>query len=171
MRWLADLCGLPPVEQFPKLVSTLLTDDDSAAAAYVSWCIRHPNPGSHFEKATMHLLGLSDAELIIALRRLQYDGLLYRYKSEVVGHIFFQRHDSDLCAFSVWVGEEFRTSKVWATFSLDFVALASSLAEIKRVRAGAGNSRITLHVLALLNPHAEGLGWKLSADGWINFLR
>lgn len=172
VRWLADLCGLPPIEQAPQLASKLLAHGDwnSSAAEHVSWWIRHPNPGSLFEKAATPLLSLPDNELITALRDLQYDGLLYQEGGEVVGHVFFQRHDSDLCAFSAWVGEQFRTSKLWAIISLDFIAIASDLTGIRRARVGAGNSPITRHTLALLDPHAERLGWQISADGWINFL-
>src|ERR1043166_4947563 len=94
LRWLADACGLPPVALVPSLASTLLARPDTArrAADYVAWWIRHPDPGSSFERATRHLIDQPDDSLINTLRGMNYDGLLYRQDGKIVWHAFFQRH-------------------------------------------------------------------------------
>src|SRR6185436_2630423 len=127
VRWLADLCGLPPVDYFPSLTSALLDDVRFAGPtiAYVAWWVRHPSPGSHFEAATRHLNEMPDAPLVATLLTLGYDGLIYQHAGEVVGHVFFQRHSADVCAFSSSVDERYRGTELWVTFSFDFVAHAS----------------------------------------------
>jgi len=171
VRWLADLCGLPPIALLPTLASTLLASPDTArrAADYVAWWIRHPDPGSSFERATRHLMDQPDDALIKTLRGMDYDGLLYRQDGKVVWHAFFQRHGADLCAFSCSVGTGNRRGKEWATIGADFAAFASALAGVRRARWGSGNHAITRQFLALLEPHAAKLGWRVLADGWIHF--
>src|SRR5262249_37297662 len=98
VRWLAEVCGLPPIALLPTLASRLLASPDTArrAADYVAWWIRHPDPGSSFERATGHLIDQPDDALIKTLRGMDYDGLLYRQDGKILGHVFFQRHGSDL---------------------------------------------------------------------------
>ena len=171
VRWLADLCGVPPVDHFPCLASALLDDVRFAdpIVAYVGWWIRHPSPGSHFEAATGHLKEMTDSPLVATLLTLGYDGLIYQHAGEIVGHVFFQRHGADLCAFSSSVDERYRGGELWATFSFDFVAYASQLADVTRARLGGGNHPITRGLVARLIPHVARLGWQVSRDGWIDF--
>jgi hypothetical protein len=172
VRWLAELCGLPLAPLVPTLASALLARRETAhqLANYLAWWIRHPDPGSSFERATRHLINLPDSLLIATLRGMDYDGLLYRQGSEIVWHVFFQRHGPDVCAFSCSVGES-RGSGVWPTIAADFTAFASMLAAVRRARWGSGNHPISGHFLTLLKPHATKLGWCVSADGWIEFSR
>jgi hypothetical protein len=173
VRWLAELCGLPPVALVPSLASSILANAGTArpAATYLAWWIRHPEPGSSFERATRHLIDLRDAALIETLLRMDYDGLLYRDDGEIVWHVFFQRHGADLCAFSCSVGEQSRGGGVWPTIAADFTAFASALAGVRRARWGSGNHPISGQFLALLEPHAATRGWRVGADGWIEFSR
>jgi hypothetical protein len=172
VRWLADLCGLTPTALVPSLASTLLAKPGTAhaVAQYLAWWIRHPNPGSAFDRATRHLIDQPDSPLIETLLGMHYDGLLYRRDGEIGGHVFFQRHGADLCAFSCSVGKS-RPGKVWATIAADFTAYAAALAGVRRVRWGSGNHPITGQFLALIEPHAAKLGWHVFADGWIEFSR
>jgi len=170
-RWLAERCGLPPVAVFPSLGSRLLQDPEAAGVvtAHIAWWVRHPNPGSRFEAVTRHLCQMPDAKLVSALQALGYDGLIYRRRGEIIGHVFFQRHGSDLCAFAAWVGAGRARRKFWAIFLLDFVALAAQMPDVTRARVGGGNHPITHHFVALLAPHAPALGWRVSSDGWVDF--
>jgi hypothetical protein len=171
VRWLADLCGLPPTDDFPDLASALLDDVrlEGAVTAYVDWWIRHPDPLSRFERSTRHLLKMPDAMRVATLLKMGYDGLLYQREGEIVGHVFFQRHGADLCAFSSSISERYRGGKRWAIFLMDFVAFASQRADVTRARVGGGNHPITRGLVALIKPHVSGLGWRVSRDGWINF--
>ena|ERR1043166_2842318 len=170
VRWLAELCGFPPTALIPCLARTLLAKRETAHAVtqYLAWWIRHPNPDSIFDRATRHLLDQPDSMLIETSRAMHYDGLLYRRDGEIVSHVFFQRHGADLCAFSCSVGES-RGGKVWSTIAADFTAYASMLAGVRRARWGSGNHPITSHFLALIEPHAGKLGWRVFPDGWIEF--
>jgi hypothetical protein len=172
LRWLADLCGVPPVDYLPSLASALLDDRTliDPTIAYVSWWVRHPNPGSHFDVATRRFNEMPDAALVANLRMLGYDGLIYHHAGEILGHVFFQRHDVDLCAFSSAVSEKYRGGELWATFSLDFVAYAYALTDVARARIGAGNHPITRGLVSLLIPHVANLGWRVTDDGWVDFL-
>jgi hypothetical protein len=91
VRWLADLCGLPPADDFPSLASALLRDAKVAGAvtAYLGWWIRHPDPLSRFERATRRLPKMPDAALVAELLKMGYDGLLYLREGEIGGHVFF----------------------------------------------------------------------------------
>jgi len=171
VRWLADLCGLPSADDFPSLASALLDDARIAGAvtAYLGWWIRHPDPLSRFERTTRQLPKMPDAALVAALLKMGYDGLLYQQEGEIVGHVFFQRHGADLCAFSSSIGERYRGGKRWAIFSIDFVAFASQIPDVTRARVGGGNHPITRGLVALLKPHVSGLGWRVSRDGWVYF--
>jgi hypothetical protein len=170
VRWLAELCGFPSTALVPSLASTLLATRETAHAVtqYLAWWIRHPNPGSAFDRATRHLIDQPDSLLIETLRGMHYDGLLYRRDGEIVWHVFFQRHGADLCAFSCSVGES-RGGRIWPTIAADFTAYASALAGVRRVRWGSGNHPITSHFLTLIEPHAGKLGWRVFPDGRIEF--
>ena len=138
LRWLAELCGLPPTNAYPSLASALLDDPAlvGPATAYIAWWIRHPDPGSRFDQAIRHLSQMPDAALVPALRNLGYDGLLYLRRDDIVGHVFFQRNGMDLCAFSASVSECSRGGKFWATVLMEFVAFASQLPDVTRARVG-----------------------------------
>jgi hypothetical protein len=171
LRWLAELCGLPSVALVPDLVSTLLAKraTEHQAADYVAWWIRHPDPGSTFERAMRHLIDLRDDALIAALRQMDYGGLLYRQEGKIVWHVFFQRHGADLCAFSCSAGKHSRRGKVWATIAADFTAFASTRPGVTRARWGSGNDGITRNFLARLKPHTAQLGWRVLPDGGVDF--
>ena len=112
---------------------------------------------------------MPDRALVATLLKIGYDGLLYQREGEIVGHVFFQRHGADLCAFSSSVSEGHRGGKHWAIFVVDFVAFAYQIAGVTRARIGGGNHPITRGVVALLRPHVTKLGWRVSRDGWIDF--
>jgi len=169
--WLARRCGLPSFEAPPILASSVLTATGASSPehCYIRWWARHPDAGSRFDKAVRALPEMSDAALVATLLRMDYDGLLYRQHGTIVGHVFFQRHGTDLCAFSCSLGKVHRRSKLWATVVIDFVEFASGLSGINRARVGGGNHPITRGCMATLKPHAAGLGWTVSRDGWVDF--
>ena len=137
-------------------------------AEYVGRWSRSPEPGSNFVRSVGHLPNISDAELAIALRKKGYDGLLYVSSGEIVGHMFFQRHDTELHAFSAWAAESHRGEKLMGTASMDFVAYAWACPKTARARVGTGHS-LTEHLLAPLRPVVASLGWCLVEGGWIDF--
>src|SRR4051812_30513476 len=88
VRWLAALCGLPHIEIFPSLASTLLRRETHAAAvtAHAAWWARHPNPAGQFGRSVRFAPETSDVALTASLAQQGYDGLLYLEDGEVVGH-------------------------------------------------------------------------------------
>lgn len=171
-RWLAELCGLPPVDAPPRLVSAMLAQDAHAAAAiaHVAWWSRHAEPDGHFERAARDLPDLPDAPRVAALMARGYDGLLYCRGGAIVGHFFFQRHDAEMHAFAGWADERHRDGKLIATAAMDFLAHAFESHGVVRARIGTGHA-LTGRLLAPLNPACERLGWRVREGGWIDFFK
>src|SRR5262249_19752722 len=90
---------------------------------------------------------------------------------EIVSHFFFQRHGPELHAFSAWVCESHRREDLIATVAMDFVAYAVHRPGAVRIRVGAGGNPLADRWLAPLKPVANGLGWRMLADGWVDFGR
>jgi len=171
VRWLAELCGLPPAPYYPDLASAVMASGEHMAAAlrHIAWWSRHPDAGSQFERAIENLPDTSDASRVATLRALGYDGLLYCQHGKIIGHVFFQRHDSALHGFSCWADEALRGRIFFRIAVMDFLALASQCRDIVRARAGGGHYPITTLVLTRLRRVANKLGWRLHDDGWVDF--
>ena len=168
VRWLADLCGMPAAGVLPCLASTLWSQPDYAAvAAHVAYWARHPDPESNFARTTGRLPDIPDAALAALLGHRGYDGLVYLDDREVVGHCFFQRHDTELHGFAVWFAEHQRGGKLMAIAFFDLVAYASACAGIARVRVGKG--RPADRLLPPLKPLTAKLGWRMRQGGWVDF--
>ena len=75
VRWLAELCGLPPAPYYPDLASSIMASGEHMAAAlrHIAWWSRHPDAGSQFERAIENLPDTSDASRVATLRALGYD--------------------------------------------------------------------------------------------------
>lgn len=82
---------------------------EAALKHLIHW-LRHPDPGSPFEKKTRYLRWLPDAILVPLLRALRYNGLLFldNERDEILGHIFFQKHSDGLHLFAAWLAEHQR---------------------------------------------------------------
>ena len=171
VRWLAELCGLPPTPYYPDLASAVMANGERSAAAlqHIAWWSKHPDAGSQFERAIRDLPDTSDASRVAALRALGYDGLLYFQHGKIIGHVFFQRHDSALHGFSCWADETLRGRIFFRIAVMDFLAHASQCRDIVRARAGGGHYPITTLVLTRLRRVANKLGWRLHDDGWVDF--
>jgi hypothetical protein len=170
VRWLADLCGLPSSDARPLLVSKLLTTGSGdTVKAYLARCARGAPETTNFVRLTRHLHHLPDDVLLSTLIKQSYDGLVFAQHREIFGHVFFQRHGSELHGFSSAVHKPRQGRKLWAIFPLDFVAFASECDGITKARMGAGNSPITRHLVDILSPHTAALGWSVSPDGWVTF--
>jgi hypothetical protein len=169
VRWLADLCGLPPVDCLPHAASEQVAQQEHAAevVAHVGWWARHPVPDSNFARATGSLPDIPDAELFAVLSQKGYDGLLYRNEREIIGHCFFQRHDTELHAFSMWVSEEHRGGSLMAIGCFDFMAYASARPGIVRARFGTGHPGDRL--LRPLKRFSASLGWQVRTGAWVEF--
>jgi hypothetical protein len=172
VRWLAESCGVAsPGVSLPRLFTELLSAPEHAAAAqaYIAWWIHHADEGSSFDTVIRPISALPDEALIETLRRRNYDGLCYFAEGEIVGHVFFQNHGGEMCAFSASVAQKLRGGRLSALFVLDFVAYAARVPGIRRVSVGTGRNPVTRAVVALLGRHAEDLGWRVGEDGWIEF--
>jgi len=169
VRWLADLCGLPPVDCLPDVASDAVAQQDHAAevVAHVGWWARHPVADSNFARSIGRLPDISDAELFEVLNRKGYDGLLYRNEGEIIGHCFFQRHDAEMHAFSMWVSEGHRGGSLMVTACFDFMAYASAQPGIVRARFGTGHPGDRL--LRRLKQFSAGLGWQVRRGAWVEF--
>jgi hypothetical protein len=168
-RWLAELCGLPSPHCSPHLASILVAQEEHAteAAAHIGWWSRHPNAGSEFARLAGPIPDISDSQVFAALNQRGYDGLLYKMDGKVIGHCFFQRHDTELHAFSVWISEQHRGGAFMAMAFFDFVAYASMCPGIMRARVGAG--RPGDRILRPLKRFSENLGWLVRKGAWVDF--
>ncbi len=168
-RWLAELCGLPSLHCLPHLASILIAQGEHAteAAAHIGWWSRHPNAGSQFAHLVGPIPDIPDSQLFAALNQRGYDGLLYKMDGKVIGHCFFQRHDTELHAFSVWISEQHRGGTFMAIAGFDFIAYASTCPGIVRARVGTGHPGD--RVLRPLKRFSEGLGWCVRKGAWVDF--
>lgn len=174
VRWLAELCGVAEASApLPRLASEMLADSECTAPTrdYIARWMRNPDAGSTFESRTSLLHELPDEAAISLLVQRGYDGLIYPTEDGIAGHVFFQRHDSEVNAFSVAVTECFRGGRWWATFSLDFVAFAASASCNRRASVGTGKNHVARLLVKLMQPHASSIGWKVNDNGWIDFVK
>jgi len=170
VRWLSTLCGLAPDWPLPYLASSLLSGGDQAQIfSYIAHWARHPEAGSSFERAVGHLPDIPDKQLAAALHDRGYDGLLYFEDKEIVGHLFFQRHDSEVHAFSAWLTERRRGEDLTAVTFFDLLACASASAGIKRTRFGRG--QVATRLLSPLERAGASLRWRVRTGGWVDFSR
>jgi hypothetical protein len=169
VRWLADLCGVPPLDYLPHVASEEVAQQEHTAevVAHVGWWARHPVPDSNFARSIGTLSDIPDAELFAALRQRGYDGLLYRDEREIIGHCFFQRHDSELHAFSMWGSDKHRGGSLMVIACFDFMAYASARPGIARARFGAG--QLGDRLLRPLKQFSAGLGWQVRTGAWVEF--
>jgi hypothetical protein len=162
------MCGLPTTSLPPCLVSTLLTQaNHGVVAAHVAYWARNPDPGSNFARIIGRLPEIPDAALAASLGQRGYDGLVYVDDKEIVGHCFFQRRDTELHGFAVWVAEHQRGGKLMAIACFDFIAYASACPGITRARIGTGHPADRL--LLPLKPISANLGWRMRQGGWVDF--
>ena len=162
------MCGLPTTSLPPCLVSTLLTQaNHGVVAAHVAYWARNPDPGSNFARIIGRLPDIPDAALAASLGQRGYDGLVYVDDKEIVGHCFFQRRDTELHGFAVWVAEHQRGGKLMAIACFDFIAYASACPGITRARIGTGHPADRL--LLPLKPISANLGWHMRQGGWVDF--
>lgn len=172
VRWLAELCGVAGASApLPRLASEMLSDPEWAAAvqAYLVWWMRNPDKGSTFEARTSALRELPDDEIVPSLKRLGYDGLIYPCGGDIAGHVFFQKRENELSAFSAAVTKSFRGGRRWATFSLDYVAYAAALPGVRRASVGTGRNMVARLLVKLIRGHSAEIGWQVHDDGWIEF--
>jgi hypothetical protein len=169
-RWLAEVCGLPPIDTLPRLASAMLGQEEHAAAviAHIAWWSRHPDPGGNFERAVRDLSDMPDTSRVAALLARGYDGLLYCQDDTIAGHFFFQRHGAEMHAFAAWADERHRGSKLVATAAMDFLAHAFQSHGVVRARVGTGHA-FSDRLLAPLKPACDRLGWRVREGGWIDF--
>jgi RimJ/RimL family protein N-acetyltransferase len=169
LRWLAELCGLSPVDHRPLLASDMVAEDERATEvlAHIGWWARHPEADSNFARANGRMPNASDAEIFAALNKNGYDGLLYTHQREIIGHCFFQRHHTELHGFSVWVSEQYRGGSLMATACFDLMAYASACQGVVRARFGTGPWSDRL--MRPLKQCSAGLGWRVRRGGWVEF--
>lgn len=169
VRWLANLCGLPSAYCLPRLASALIADKEhvAKAAAHVGWWSRNAGSASNFVRLTGSIPHVPDTEVFAVLHRKGYDGLLYEQDGRIVGHCFFQRHSTELHAFSVWIDEQHRGRTFMAIAFFDFVAHASTCPGIVKARVGAGHPGD--RILRPLKLFSEKLGWRVSKGAWVDF--
>jgi hypothetical protein len=174
VRWLArkvlplERNGLAAEVPTPRLVSASARSSGDIRN-YVSWWAHHPSPGSTFESRTWWRRAMPSALVVRALTALRYDGLIYVTNGTVVGHVFFQKHQSALHGFSTAVHDGFEGGGHSVVMMLDFVAYAAGTPGITAARVGKGENNTTRRLLSRLRAHAETLDWRVEADGWVTF--
>lgn len=172
LRWLASHCGVvAPSAPAPCLASQMMRDPEFAKVIlpYLILWMRHPDKGSTFESAASALAGFSDEDAVRWLAQRGYDGLIFVFGGEIVGHLFFQRHPGEICVFSLAATDRCRSRKWWVVFGLDFIAYAAGIPGIQRMSVGTGKNPVGRLFIRLVRRHASSLGWKATDDGWIDF--
>lgn len=132
---------------------------------------RSPEAGGNFDLKTASMRLLPDDVLLRALLRFRYSGLVYTRGEAVIGHVFDQQHDDTLHAFSIAVNAPFQGHGYAQVMSMDYLAHASQRDDVVAVRFGRGRNAVSRELLKTLGGHQERLGWRVSADGWIEFPR
>jgi RimJ/RimL family protein N-acetyltransferase len=136
---------------------------------YLIWWIRHPDPTGMFATRTRWLRWLPAPLLLRLLFARGYDGLVYVKDDVVVGHVFFQRRGPALHGFSIGVNEPFTGTGYSVAMLFDYVAYASQVPGIVRVRVGRGQNNTTRRFLQRLRKYEDQLAWRVDDDGWVTF--
>lgn len=104
---------------------------------HVAHWIKNPDKGSVFARKTRLLRWLPRTALFKLLQIGRYDGLIFFQPGEVIAHVFFQRHGSDLHMFSVAVAPAHRGNGYAEQALRCFIEHARARPGISRVRLGA----------------------------------
>jgi GNAT superfamily N-acetyltransferase len=137
---------------------------------YVSWWIRHPEPGSRFEKRIKKLRWLPDFVLIMILRQQKYDGLIWHDGNQVLTHIFYARSGGDVMPFSLAVSEAMKGRGLGKWIFLDFVLrYAPGLSGARRCRVGADGHWLPLVVSEYLANREDLLGIVIDEQNWVTY--
>ena len=137
---------------------------------YVAWWIRHPDPGSRFEKRTRWLRALPDMALISLLRLGRYDGLIYHHGENVVTHIFYVQKGEDVHPFSLAVSDDYQGLGLAKWLFLYFVLeYAPTLQGARRCRVGADGHWLPIFVAEYIKQREGRLNVSIDADNWVTF--
>ncbi len=139
----------------------------------VDW-IKHPDPGSAFERNTRLIRWLPGWILIILLELCGYDGVIILSDTTVIGHCFFQKHRQDWRAFSVFVKAEERGKQYAQLMHKMFLEEAYKDPRILAVRIGAGGNEAILRIWKKFIDGEIVVPCTIEAGtgiGWIRFLR
>jgi hypothetical protein len=102
---------------------------EKVKAYAVNWA-RKPDAGSEFEEKVTPLLGLSDEQLFARLIGGGYDGLLlFDETGEIIGHVFYQKHNGWWGVLHVFVTESMRERRYATRMVVDRV-IAGMKAEL-----------------------------------------
>jgi RimJ/RimL family protein N-acetyltransferase len=169
-RWLQP--GVMPssvVRLAAELPTPQLASGNSTPAVreYLLWWIGHSNPGGRFRAQTRWLQWVPSTIRARSLFALGYDGLIYVKNGAIMGHVFYQRHESSIHGFSTAISEPFDGRGYSVAMLLDFVAHAHNTPGVGRVRIGAGQNNVTRRFLERIKKHESQLGWQVSLDGWV----
>jgi hypothetical protein len=173
LRWLAESVlpddhsglDLPPSPVRVQLACSPQVRD------YVLRWARCPVAGGSFDIRTRGLRSLPDPLLLRALLGLGYSGLVYKQGEAVIGHLFDQQHGDTLHAFSIAVNAPFEGNGYAQVISMDYLSYASQRDGIVAVRFGRGRNAFSRGILERLREHEQRLGWRVGADGWVEFSR
>jgi len=138
---------------------------------YVLRWARRPEAGGSFDLRTRWLRSLPNSLLLRVLLRFGYSGLVYIRGEAVIGHLFDQQHGDTLHAFSIAVNAPFDGNGYAHVIAMDYLCYASQRDDIVAVRFGRGRNAFSRGILETISKHEQRLGWRVGADGWIEFSR
>lgn len=116
---------------------------------YVMYWIKNPEPMSVFARRTRYIRLFPQFALKLLIRHLNflnYDGLLFIKNKTIAGHIFYQRHDRELRAFSLAVSPEFSNKSYYKHIVKKFLIIAFGDQTINGVIIGKGGSVISKQI-------------------------
>ena len=135
---------------------------------YVIHWIRNPDPGSTFDKLSKYIRLLPDKLLLKMMMKLNYDGLLFSESSEIISHVFFQRHGDALHMFSISVTDKYQKLGFAEKSLCQFVKHAQSLPGINRVRLGGGGHAAIARICDKFKKKQDEMGIVVGEKGWID---
>jgi len=141
-------------------------------------CARNPNPGSVFDKRTRLARRLPDSLYFYWLRKKLYGGFfaveIETVRPRLIGHIFYQRHASDIHVFSVFTIESRRGEGIATNALLNFLTQVWEKTEFRSVRLGEDNDEkmIKLRKHLAKAAYLRELPFRLRAyeDGWVSLV-
>ena len=144
--------------------------------SYIVWWIKNPDEGSSFDKKTRYIRWLPGSVLLWLLVQKHYGGFLFMDDrcSQVIGHVFFQRHGDAVHLFSMATRREMRGFGLGTDMIRESLLHVYADTSVNHVRIGAGGHPAVDKIWRKVVEGRLGLPFKVEPDekvGWAHFVR
>lgn len=143
----------------------------TSSREYALHCAHNPDPGSKFDERTKALRGLSDSELLAAMKADGYDMVLGYERDEICGHFAFQRQEDSLHVFSMMLRKGYGGGRnLWYLVN-GFLEQIRTNEEKRRIRISEGGSEKIKSLLHILKIKEKKLRIKVDLENyWIEMV-